>query len=164
MKNFCSAIFILHRDNMAHRGMIEKRVIDSEGIELGVVSKVEGDYIEISEGLFDELLLKNDYIGREKEEEVVLKDNVHNLLVGLEVLDSGDERIGKIHEEVSAGDVLDTLLIETDDKILLFITLEEIYRIDDKIKLDIDLEEIKYRQETHTLRDHVKHYLERIRK
>ena len=42
---------------MTHRGMIEKRVIDSEGTELGVVSKVEDDYIEISEGLFDELLL-----------------------------------------------------------------------------------------------------------
>jgi hypothetical protein len=149
---------------MAERDMIEKRVVDTDGVELGVVSKLEGDYIEVSEGLFDELLLRNDYIGKEIENEVVLKDNVHNLLVGLEVLDSKDEKIGKIHEEVTAGDVLDTLLIETKGDVLLFITLEEIYRIDDKIKLDIDVEEVKYRQETHTLRDHVRHYLKKIRK
>jgi sporulation protein YlmC with PRC-barrel domain len=140
-----------------HRGILEKRVIDSEGIELGVVAKEKDEYIEVSEGLFDELLLKKTFIGEEKEEEVILKDNLHNLLVGLEVMDSNDEKIGKILEEVTAGDVLDTLIIETEDKELLFITLEEIFQIDDKMKLDISLEEVKYRQKTHTPQDHIKH-------
>jgi hypothetical protein len=144
--------------------MIEKRVIDSEGTELGVVSKVEDDYIEVSEGLFDELLLKKSFIGKEEEEEVILKDNLHNLLVGLEVVDSKDENIGNILEEILAGDVLDTLIIDTKDSDLLFITLEEIYKIDEQIKLDIDYEEIKYRQKTHTPQDHIKHYLEKRRK
>jgi sporulation protein YlmC with PRC-barrel domain len=143
--------------------MIEKRVIDSEGTELGVVSKVEDDYIEVSEGLFDELLLKKSFIGKEKEEEVILKDNLHNLLVGLEVVDSKDKNIGKILEEILAGDVLDSLIIDTQDSDLLFITLEEIYKIDEQMKLDIDLEEIKYRQKTHAPQDHIKHYLERKR-
>ncbi len=143
--------------------MIEKRVIDSEGTELGVVSKVEDDYIEVSEGLFDELLLNKSFIGKEEEEEVILKDNLHNLLVGLEVMDSKDENIGKILEEILAGDVLDTLIIDTQDSDLLFITLEEIYKIDEQMKLDIDLEEIKYRQKTHTPRDHIRHYLEKKR-
>jgi hypothetical protein len=141
--------------------MLEKRVIDSEGVELGVVAKDEGEYIEVSEGLFDELLLNKSYIGKEEEEEVILKDNLHNLLVGLDVLDPKEVKIGKILEEVVAGDVLDTLIIETQEKEVLFITLEEIFKINATIILDIDLDEVKYRQKTHTLRDHIKHYLEK---
>ncbi len=72
-------------------------------------------------------------------------------------MDSNDEKIGKILEEVAAGDVLDTLIIETEDKKLLFITLEEIYSIDEKMKLDISMEEVKYRQKTHTPQDHLIH-------
>jgi sporulation protein YlmC with PRC-barrel domain len=140
-----------------HRGILEKRVIDSEGIELGVVAKEKDEYIEVSEGLFDELLLKKTFIGEEKEKEVILKDNLHNLLVGLEVMDSNDEKIGKILEEVTAGDVLDTLIIETADSELLFITLEEINKIDEKMTLDISLTEVKYRQKTHTPQDHLIH-------
>lgn len=148
---------------MTHRGMIEKQVIDSEGVELGVVSKVEDDYIEVSEGLFDELLLKKSYVGKEEEEEVILRDSVQKLLAGLEVKDSKGEGIGVVKETISAGDVLDTLILETEDKNLLFITLEEIYKIDEAITLDIDLEEVNFRQKTHTLRDHIRHYLERVR-
>jgi len=130
-------------DHMVHRGMIGKRVIDTEGIELGVVSKMEENCIEVSEGLFDELLLNKTYIGKEEEEEVILKNKIHNLLVEMEVLGSDGERIGIVKETVSAGDVLDTLIIETDDKSLFFITLEEIYKIDEKMTLDIDLEAAK---------------------
>ncbi|UCG69654.1 MAG: hypothetical protein JSV09_01125 [Thermoplasmata archaeon] len=140
--------------------MIEKRVIDSEGIELGVVSKVEDEYIEVSEGLFDELLLKRSFIGKE-EEEVILKSDLHNLLVGLDVMDSKNEKLGTVLEEVAAGGVLDTLIIESEDKEVVFITLEEIYKIDEIITLDIDTNEVKYRQKTHTLRDHIRHYLEK---
>ena len=146
---------------MAHRGMIEKRVIDSEGIELGVVSKVEDEYIEVSEGLFDELLLKRSFIGKEEEEEVILKSDLHNLLVSLDVVDSKNEKLGTVLEEVTAGGVLDTLIIEGEDKEMVFITLEEIYKIDEVITLDIDSSEVKYRQKTHTLRDHIRHYLEK---
>ena len=148
---------------MTHRGMIEKRVIDSEGTELGVVSKVEDDYIEISEGLFDELLLNKSYIGKEEEEEIILKNKIHTLLVGLEVKGSNEVRIGKVKETVLALDVLDSLILETKDNNLLFVTLEEIFKIDESITLDIDLDEVKYRQGTHTLRDHVRHYLEKKR-
>ena len=148
---------------MTHRGMIEKRVIDSEGTELGVVSKVEDEYIEVSEGLFDELLLNKSYIGSEEEEEIILKNEIHTLLVGLEVQGSNEERIGKVKETVLAKDVLDSLILETNDNNLLFVTLEEIFKIDETITLDINLDEVKYRQETHTLRDHVKHYLEKKR-
>ena len=73
------------------------------------------------------------------------------------------KNIGKILEEILAKDVLDSLIIETQDSDLLFITLEEIYKIDEQMKLDIDLEEIKYRQKTHTPQDHIKHYLEKRR-
>lgn len=146
---------------MTHRGMLEKRVIDSDGIELGVIAKVEDELIEVSEGLFDELLLNKSFIGKEEEEEVILKDNLHNLLVGLDVMDSKEEKIGKILEEVVAGDILDTLLIETPEKTVLFITLEEIFKIDDVVTLDIDLAEVKYRQKTHTPRDHIIHFLKR---
>ncbi len=147
---------------MTHHDMIQKRVIDSEGVELGVVSKVELDCIEVSEGLFDELLLTKSCLDKVEENEVILKDTVQNLLVGLSVVDSKGETIGKVVETVSAGDVLDTLIIETEEKNMLFITLEEIYKIDEVITLDIDLEEVKYRQKTHTLRDHIRHYLEKI--
>jgi hypothetical protein len=142
-----------------HRGILEKRVIDSNGIELGVVSKDEGEFIEVSEGLFDELLLNRAFIGSEEEDEVILKDNLHNLLVGLDVIDSKEVNIGKILEEVAAGDILDMLLIETPEKAVLFITLEEIFKIDNAVTLDIDLEEIKYRQKTHTPGNHIKHFL-----
>ncbi len=148
---------------MTIRGMIEKRVVDWEGVELGVVSKVEDDYIEVSEGLFDELLLNKSFIDSEEEEEIILKDTVQNLLSGMDVLDSREERIGEVTETISAGDVLDTLILEKSEKELLFITLEEIYKIDEKITLDIDLEEVRFRQKTHTLRDHVIHYLDKIR-
>ena len=148
---------------MTIRGMIEKRVIDWEGVELGVVSKVEDDYIEVSEGLFDELLLNRSFIDSEEGEEIILKDTVQNLLSGMDVLDSREERIGEVTETISAGDVLDTLILEKSEKELLFITLEEIYKIDENITLDIDLEEVRFRQKTHTLRDHVIHYLDKIR-
>ncbi len=128
---------------MVHRGMIGKRVIDTEGIELGVVSKVEEDNVEVSEGLFDELLLNKTYIGKEEEEEVILKDKIHKLLEGMEVDGSDGERIGIVKETIYAGDILDTLIIETDDKNLFFITLEEIFKIDKKMTLDIDLETVK---------------------
>jgi hypothetical protein len=161
-KNFKEGMDIPIGDTMVHhRGILEKRVIDSDGVELGVVAKEEGEFIEVSEGLFDELLLNKSFIGSEKEEEVVLKDNLHNLLVGLDVMDSKEEKIGKILEEVVAGDILDTLLIETPEKEVLFITLEEIFKIDDFISLDIDLSEVKYRQKTHTPRDHILHFLKR---
>lgn len=146
---------------MTHHDMIQKRVIDSEGVELGVVSRVEDDCIEVSEGLFDELLLSKDYIGKE-EEEVILRDSVYNLLAGLEVADSKGENIGTVKETVSAGDVLDTLILENRDKTLVFVTLEEIYKIGKIIELDIDAEEVSYRQKTHTLRDHIRHYLQKI--
>lgn len=128
---------------MVHRGMIGKRVIDTEGIELGVVSKVEEDTVEVSEGLFDELLLNKTYIGKEEEEEVILKGKIHNLLEGMEVEGSDGERIGIVKETIYAGDILDTLIIETDDKNLFFITLEEIFKIDKKMVLDIDMETVK---------------------
>jgi hypothetical protein len=148
---------------MVHRGMNEKRVIDSEGIELGVVSKVEGNLIEVSEGLFDQLLVNKSYIGKEEEEEVILKGDIQKLLEGLDVLGKDEKKVGVVRETITAGDVLDTLILETEDKSLLFITLEEIYKIDHDITLDIDLEEIEYRQKTHTLRDHIMHYLEKKR-
>lgn len=128
---------------MVHRGMIGKRVIDTEGIELGVVSKVEEDCVEVSEGLFDELLINKTYIGKEEEEQVILKDKIHKLLDGMEVEGSDGERIGIVKETIYAGDILDTLIIETDDKNLFFITLEEIFKIDKKMALDIDLETVK---------------------
>lgn len=125
---------------MVHRGMIGKRVVDPEKIELGVVSKMEENHIEVSEGLFDELLLNKTYIGKEEEEEVILKDKIHDLLAGMEVFGADDEKIGIVKETVYAGDVLDTLIIETEDKNLFFITLEEIFKIDKKMTLDIDME------------------------
>ncbi len=128
---------------MVHRGMIGKRVVDTEGIELGVVSKVEEDCVEVSEGLFDELLLNKMYIGKEEEEQVILKDKIHNLVEGMEVDGSDGERIGIVKETIYAGDILDTLIIETDDRNLFFITLEEIFKIDKKMTLDIDLETVK---------------------
>ncbi len=140
---------------------MEKRVIDSEETELGVVSKVEDEYIEVSEGLFDQLLLNKSYIGSEKEEVVVLKGRINDLLADKEVKGSDEEMIGKVKETVLANDVLDSLILETNDSNLLFVTLEEIFKIDDAITLDIDLEEVKYRQKTHTLRDHIRHYMEK---
>lgn len=128
---------------MVHRGMIGKRVVDPERIELGVVSKMEENHIEVSEGLFNELLLSKAYIGKEEEEEVILKDKIHDLLAGMEVLGADDEKIGFVKETVYAGDVLDTLIIETEDKNLFFITLEEIFKIDEKMTLDIDKETLK---------------------
>ena len=128
---------------MVNHGMIGKRVIDTEQIELGVVSKVEDDYIKVSEGLFDELLLNKSYIGKEEEKEVILRNKIHNLLSDMEVVGSDGERIGIVKETVAAGDVLDTLIIETEGNKLLFITLEEIYKIDEKMTLDIDLKFLK---------------------
>lgn len=128
---------------MIDHGMIGKRVIDTEQIELGVVSKVEEDYIEVSEGLFDELLLNKSYIGKEEEKEVILRDKIHTLLSDMEVVGSDGERIGSVKETVAAGDVLDTLIIETVGNKLVFITLEEIYKIDEKMTLDIDLKFLK---------------------
>ena len=128
---------------MTHRGMIGKRVIDTEGIELGVVSKVEENCIEVSEGLFDELLLNRSYIGKEEEDEIILRDKIHNLLREMEVKGSDGKRIGIIKETVYAGDILDTLIIETENKNLFYITLEEIYKIDEKMTLDIDMTVLK---------------------
>jgi hypothetical protein len=128
---------------MTHGGMTNKRVIDTEGVELGVVSKVDDDCIEVSEGMFDQLLLNRRYIKEEKETEVVLKDTLYNILEGMSVLGSDKGKIGTVKETVTAGDVLDTIIIETEDKKLFFITLEEIYKIDEKLTLDLDLKQIE---------------------
>ena len=128
---------------MTHGGMTNKRVIDTEGVELGVVSKVEDDCIEVSEGLFDQLLLSRKYIDVEEETEILLKDTLYNILEGMNVVGSDDGDIGIVKETVTAGDVLDTLIIETVDKKLFFITLEEIYKIDENLKLDLDMKQIE---------------------
>lgn len=128
---------------MTHGGMTNKRVIDTEGVELGVVSKVEDDCIEVSEGLFDQLLLNRKYIDEEKETEIVLKDTLYNILEGMKVDGSDGGEIGIVKETVTAGDVLDTIIIETVDKKLFFITLEEIYKIDEKMTLDLDMKKIE---------------------
>jgi hypothetical protein len=128
---------------MTHGGMTNKRVIDTEGVELGVVSKVEDDCIEVSEGLFDRLLLDKQYVKEEKEAEVILKDTLYNILEGMSVVGSDSGDIGVVKETVTAGDVLDTIIIETTDKKLFFITLEEIYKIDEKMTLDLDMEKIE---------------------
>ena len=128
---------------MTHGGMTNKRVIDTEGVELGVVSKVEDDCIEVSEGLFDQLLLSRKYIDVEEETEVVLKDTLYNILEGMSVVGSDDGDIGTVKETVTAGDVLDTIIIETENKELFFITLEEIYKIDENLKLDLNMNQIE---------------------
>jgi sporulation protein YlmC with PRC-barrel domain len=128
---------------MTVRGMINKRVVDTEGVELGVVSKVEFNHIEVSEGMFDELLLGKQYIGEEKEDQIILKDTLYNILEGMNVEGSDCTAIGTVKETVTAGDVLDTIIIETEDKKLFFITLEEIYKIDEKMTLDLDMKKIE---------------------
>jgi hypothetical protein len=74
---------------------------------------------------------------------VILKETLYNILEGMKVTGSDDADIGTVKETVTAGDVLDTIIIETGDKKLFFITLEEIYKIDEKLKLDIDMKEIE---------------------
>jgi len=128
---------------MTHGGMTNKRVIDTEGVELGVVSKVEDDCIEVSEGLFDQLLLSRKYIDVEEETEILLKDTLYNILEGMNVVGSDDGDIGIVKETVTAGDVLDTIIIETENKELFFITLEEIYKIDENLKLDLNMNQIE---------------------
>jgi hypothetical protein len=128
---------------MTHGGMTNKRVIDTEGVELGVVSKVDDDCIEVSEGMFDKLLLNRQYIKEEKETEIVLRDTLYNILEGMSVVGSDKGDIGIVKETVTAGDVLDTIIIETEEKKLFFITLEEIYKIDENLTLDLDLKKIE---------------------
>lgn len=124
------------------RNLIGKRMVDADGLELGFVDEVHGENITVGEGPFgDWLKITKSYLG-DVDDEIHLLEPLQDLLEDLEVVDSKGRRVGKVKEVVATGDVVDGLVVETDDD-ELYVLLEDICCIGGDLSLDITYEALK---------------------
>jgi len=130
------------RRRVEDRNLIGKRMVDAEGLELGFVDEVHGENITVGEGPFgDWLKITKNYLGN-VDAEVHLLEPLQDLLEDLEVVDSRGRRVGKVTDVVATGDMVDGLVVETDDD-ELYVLLEDICCIGGDLSLDITYEALK---------------------
>jgi sporulation protein YlmC with PRC-barrel domain len=123
------------------KALIGKRVVDTEGLELGFVDEVSRDELTVGEGPFSEWLrIKRNYIG-DVGEEVRLLEPLQEMLQDIEVFDSDGRSVGWVTDVIATGDVVDGLIVKS-PRGNLFVLLEDICSIGGKLTLDITRSEL----------------------
>ena len=124
------------------KALLGKRVVDTDGLELGFVDEVTKDELKVGEGPFSEWLrIKRSYIG-DIGGEVRLLEPLQELLQDVEVLDSNNKSIGWVTDVIATGDVVDGIIIKS-PRGNLFVLLEDICSIGGTLTLDIPLAELR---------------------
>jgi sporulation protein YlmC with PRC-barrel domain len=122
--------------------LIGKRVVDTDGLELGYVDGVRGDELRIGEGPFSEwLLLPMSFVGGVGED-VQLIEPLQELLKDVEVFDSRGRSLGWVSDVMATGDVVDGIIVKSPGD-SHFVILENIRSFGGTITLDITLEQLK---------------------
>lgn len=128
-------------DRSDERDLVGKRVVDTDGLELGFVDEVTGDELKVGEGPFrDWLKIRRNYIG-DIGEEVRLLEPLQELLQDVEVIDSLGKTVGWVTDVIATGDVVDGLIVKS-PRGNLFVLLEDICSIGGTLTLDIPLAEL----------------------
>jgi sporulation protein YlmC with PRC-barrel domain len=129
-------------DRTADKALLGKRVVDTDGLELGYVDEVSKDELTVGEGPFsDWLKIRRNYIG-DVGEEVRLLEPLQELLQDVEVLDSEGQSIGWVTDVIATGDVVDGIIVKG-PRGSLFVLLEDICSIGGTLTLDIPLAELR---------------------
>jgi len=124
------------------RSLLGKRVVDTDGLELGFVDEVSKDELTVGEGPFsDWLRIGRNYIG-DIGEEVRLLEPLQELLQDVEVFDSAQKSIGWVTDVIATGDVVDGIIVKG-PRGNLFVLLEDICSIGGTLTLDITLAELR---------------------
>jgi len=124
------------------RALVGKRVVDTDGLELGFVDEVTKDELKVGEGPFSEWLrIKRNYVG-DIGEEVRLLEPLQELLQDVEVIDSDKKSIGWVTDVIATGDVVDGIIVKS-PRGNLFVLLEDICSIGGTLTLDIPLSELR---------------------
>ena len=127
------------------KALVGKRVVDTDGLELGYVEGVQGDELKIGEGPFSEwLLLPMNFVGGVGEE-IQLIEPLQELLSDVEVFDSKGQSLGWVSDVMATGDVVDGVIVKSPDD-SHFVILENIRSLGGTIALDISLEQLKGQQ------------------
>ncbi len=118
------------------RALIGRKVVDTEGLELGFVDEVSSDELTVGEGPFSEWLrIKRNYIG-DIGEEVRLLEPLQEMLHDIEVIDSDGKSVGWVTDVIATGDVVDGLIVRS-PRGNMFVLLEDICSIGGTLTLDI---------------------------
>jgi hypothetical protein len=129
-------------DRTDGKALLGKRVVDTDGLELGFVDSATEDELTVGEGPFsDWLKIKRNYIG-DVGEEVRLLEPLQELLQDVEVLDSARKSIGWVTDVIATGDVVDGIIVKG-PRGNLFVLLEDICSIGGTLTLDITLAELR---------------------
>jgi len=129
-------------DAADEKALLGKRVVDTDGLELGFVDEVSRDELRVGEGPFSEWLrIGRNYIG-DIGEEVRLLEPLQELLQDVEVLDSSQKSIGWVTDVIATGDVVDGIIVKG-PRGNLFVLLEDICSIGGTLTLDITLAELR---------------------
>lgn len=124
------------------KALLGKRVVDTEGLELGYVDGMQGDELKIGEGPFSEwLLVPLSFVG-EVGEEIQLIEPLQELLKDVEVLDSSGRSVGWVSDVMATGDVVDGIIVKSPGD-SHFVLLENIRSLGGTITLDTSLKRIK---------------------
>ncbi|OGS65972.1 MAG: hypothetical protein A3K59_11115 [Euryarchaeota archaeon RBG_19FT_COMBO_69_17] len=126
------------RSAMAHRGpsIVGRSVVDSEGTEIGYVSREEPDFLVIGEGATGRLRLGRRFVQR-IEDRVVLRGTALEMFTGLNVLDAQGEFVGIVRDTVEADDVLDSFIVEDEKGEMVNVMLEDVRSIGDWLELSV---------------------------
>jgi len=123
------------------KALLGKRVVDTEGLELGYVDEVSADELTVGEGPFSEWLrIKKNFIG-DVGDEVRLLEPLQELLQDVEVFDAKGRSIGWVSDVIATGDVVDGLIVKG-PRGTLFVLLEDICSIGGTLTLDITYAEL----------------------
>jgi sporulation protein YlmC with PRC-barrel domain len=129
-------------DRTGAGSLMGKRVVDTDGLELGYVDDVSEDELTVGEGPFSEWLkIQRNYVG-DVGEEVRLLEPLQELLQDVEVIDSAQKSIGWVTDVIATGDVVDGLIVKG-PRGNLFVLLEDICSIGGRLTLDITLAELR---------------------
>ncbi len=124
------------------RSLLGKRVVDTDGLELGYVDDISKTELTVGEGPFsDWLKIQRNYIG-DIGEEVRLLEPLQEMLQDVEVFDSAQKSIGWVTDVIATGDVVDGIIVKG-PRGNLFVLLEDICSIGGTLTLDITLAELR---------------------
>jgi sporulation protein YlmC with PRC-barrel domain len=125
-------------DRTDPKELLGKRVVDTDGLELGYVDKASEDELTVVEGPFGEWLrIHRNYVG-DVGGEVRLLEPLQELLQDVEVVDSAGKSVGWVTDVIATGDVVDGLIVKG-PRGNLFVLLEDICSIGGRLTLDITL-------------------------
>jgi len=126
-------------------GLIGRQVMDSDGVELGYVSREDDKFLTIAEGPVGQLRLGRRFVATAVDK-IVLRGPAREIFNNLNVVDNAGEFVGIVRDTMEVEDVLDSLLVEDEGGDMLAVVLEDIRQIDEWVDLEISGDDVYSKQ------------------